>query len=134
VVDDIEFMDLFNYQGQACIRTDQGDNVCTFAPEEGTIIESQLPPTGIVEKLQDVNIAIYPNPARDVLHVALSSEKQREVSISMLTVEGREVMTRAAQVFGQHQLGLNVSNLPGGFYFVKMSTGAETVVRKVVIE
>ncbi|MBK9013246.1 MAG: hypothetical protein IPM82_03735 [Saprospiraceae bacterium] len=42
VVDDIEFMDLLNYNGEACVTTAQGDNECAIAPEEGTIVESQV--------------------------------------------------------------------------------------------
>lgn len=133
VVDDIEFMDLLNYNGQACIVTDQGDNVCAFAPEEGTIVESQLF-TSAVEQLQDLSVALFPNPAQDMLYLTMSSKSQQDVSISLFTVDGKQVMSRTANVYGNQQLGLNVSNLPGGFYFVKISAGGETMVRKVVIE
>ena len=134
VVDDIEFMDLLAYNGQACITTDQGDNICVFAPEEGTIVESQIATTSTFEQVQDLSVAIYPNPAQDMLYIALSSENQREVTLSILTVDGKEIMTRTANVYGNDQLGLNVSTLPGGFYFVKISTGGETLVKKVIID
>ncbi|RMF31542.1 MAG: DUF11 domain-containing protein, partial [Bacteroidetes bacterium] len=42
LIDDVELMDLFFYNGQACVTSDQGDQACTTAPAHGTIVESDL--------------------------------------------------------------------------------------------
>lgn len=133
VVDDIEFMDLFSYNGQACITTDQGDNLCAFAPEEGTIVESKII-SGTVEQIQDLSVAIFPNPAKNLLYLAMSSNTQQEVSISLFTLEGKQVLSRTANVFGNQQISLNVDNLPSGMYFVRINAGEENTVKKVVIK
>lgn len=133
IVDDVEFMDLLNYNSQACVTNNQGDQICAIAPEHGTIVESQLP-TATVDRLEDVEVAVFPNPAKNVLNVALNSENQQDVSISIITVDGKEVMARSVNLYGNDFVSLNISEIPSGFYFVKVSTKNGVLVQKVIIE
>ncbi|MCU0346374.1 MAG: T9SS-dependent M36 family metallopeptidase [Saprospiraceae bacterium] len=133
VVDDIELMDMLAYNGEVCLTSDQGDNVCAIAPEEGTIVESQIV-SSATETLADVKMTVFPNPASDVLNIALDAETQQEVSLSLVTVDGRVMMERKAEVYGAGQFQLNISQLPAGFYFVKISTDNGVMMSKVVVE
>lgn len=133
VVDDIEFMDLLSYNGEACLTSAQGDNECTIAPEEGTIVESQIV-SDASEILADVNMAVFPNPAKDALNITMETENQTEISLSLMTVDGKVVMNRELNVHGKHQFQINVSQLSAGFYFVKVATDKGVMVKKVVIE
>lgn len=133
IIDDVEYLDLVSYNGQACAVSDQGDNICAFAPEEGAIVESQIV-SGTVERLQDLSVILFPNPAKNMLNFAFTSEKQQDITISLFTTDGREVMSRAKNIYGNQQVALNVSSLPGGLYFAKISTGKETIAKKVIIE
>ena len=136
LIDDIEFMDLLSFNSEACVTTAQGDQICVSAPEEGTIVESAegANPNSTVEKLQDVTMKVYPNPASDFLNIALSSEMQKNVTISLLTVEGKVMTSRAFNVYGNNHLSLNVSSFPSGFYFVKVSADDGVIVQKVIID
>jgi extracellular elastinolytic metalloproteinase len=133
IVDDVEYMDLLNYNGEACVTSNQGDQECIIALEHGTIVESQLA-TGTVDRLEDVEVAVFPNPAKNVLNVALNSENQQDVSISIITVGGKEVMARSVNLYGNDFVSLNVGEIPSGFYFVKVSTNKGVLVQKVIIE
>jgi extracellular elastinolytic metalloproteinase len=135
-IDDIEFMDLLNYNGEACVTTAQGDQICVSAPEEGTIVQSEdgANPNSTVEKLQDVTMKAYPNPASNFLNIALSSETRKDVTISVLTVEGKVMASRAFTVNGNNHLSLDVSSFPSGFYFVKVSAPDGVIVQKVIID
>lgn len=136
LIDDIEFMDMINYNGEACVTTAEGDQVCVSAPEEGTIVQSAEGenPNSTVEKLQDVTMRVYPNPASEFLNIALSSETSRDVTISLLSVEGKELTSRAFNVNGNNHLSLNVNSFPSGFYFVKVSAPDGVIVQKVIID
>ncbi len=135
VIDDFEFMDMLTYNGQVCLTSAQGDTPCAIAPEEGTIVQSQEPnPNSTVEKLQGVTLKVYPNPANDQLNISLSSEIRKDVTISLLTVEGKEMTSRALNVYGNNHVSLNVSDFPSGFYFVKVIAADGVIVQKVIIE
>ncbi|MBI1225278.1 MAG: T9SS type A sorting domain-containing protein [Bacteroidetes bacterium] len=133
VVDDIEFMDLLSYNGEACVTTGQGDNKCTIAPEEGTIVESQFF-SSTVEKIGDMTMNVFPNPAKDVLNIALTTESQKDVSLSLLTIDGKVMMEKKGNLQGNGHFQVNVSQLPAGFYFVKVATKDGVLVTKVVVE
>ncbi len=133
VVDDIEFMDLVSYNGEACVTSNQGDNLCAIAPEEGTIVESDLV-NSTTEPLKDISFQVYPIPANEQLNIALNSTRSQEVTVSLLTLDGRTVMARSAHVYGNEFIPLDVRSQPAGFYFVKMSTEEGVIVQKVVIE
>ena len=96
-------------------------------------MESQLV-SGTTETLADVKMTVFPNPASDVLNIALDAETQQEVSLSLVTVDGRVMMERKADVYGTGQFQLNISQLPAGFYFVKISTDKGVMMSKVVVE
>ncbi|MCF8245723.1 MAG: T9SS-dependent M36 family metallopeptidase [Saprospiraceae bacterium] len=132
-VDDIEFMDMLNYNGEVCVTTAQGDNECVIAPEEGTIVESQFF-SSTVETLADMTMTVFPNPARDMLNISLTAESQKDVNLSLLTIDGRVMMERKANVLGNGHFELNVSQLPAGFYLVKVATEEGVMVTKVVVD
>jgi uncharacterized repeat protein (TIGR01451 family) len=133
-IDDIEVMDLRTYNSEVCATSDQADEVCAIAPDGGTIVDSQLGPNATTDALADVEVAIYPNPVNDLLTVALSSEDQKDLNVSITTLEGKEIMVKEVNLFGQASLQMNVSHLPGGFYLVKIFSKDGMLVKKVTIQ
>lgn len=132
-VDDIELMDMVNYNGEACISSDQGDLACAAAREKGTIVDSQLP-TRTQEELPADAVAVFPNPAQGQLHVALDLAGEEDAVISLVAMDGRRVMQQEVRLDGQYQMStLNVSSLPAGMYFVRVESGSKAATRKVVI-
>ncbi len=132
--DDFELMDMVNYNSEACATSDQGDEACASARAEGTIVESD-----IVSSTQAINanttVEIFPNPAQNVLNVALSSIAEEDVVVSLMTVDGRELEQRNLSLNQNQQIiSLNVSDLPTGFYVVKVTNGEVNVIEKVIIE
>ena len=71
-------------------------------------------------------VSIAPNPATD--QVLVSSPKPIEM-LEVFDLSGRKVMTALPD---GNTLQLAVDNLESGVYFVKLLTGGETVVRKIV--
>ncbi len=133
-IDDIEFMDLLSYNGEACVSTDQGDYECTTAPEKGTIVDSREEPLSGTETLRGFISKIYPNPATDKITLALSAEHPEEMNISLLTLDGKQLFDKSIHISGNDYVNINTSNVPSGFYLVKVSTAQGQYVDKVVIQ
>ena len=133
IVDDVELMDLFYYNSQACVNTDQGDQECTEAPNYGTIVESQLA-TATVDKLENVSLTVFPNPAKNLLNIAVETEEQQDLDLSLLSVDGKVVLSKTITAFGNDITSLNVSKVPSGFYFLRISSDKGILTQKVIIE
>jgi uncharacterized repeat protein (TIGR01451 family) len=133
-IDNIEYMDLLSYNGEACVTTAQGDNNCVIAPEEGTIVESGFPSDATVRELEDVTVVTFPNPASDVLNVNLNSERKMDLTISLINVDGKEIITRNTTANGNRHVMLNVGDVPAGFYFLRVSSNEGIVTNKVIID
>ncbi len=71
----------------------------------------------------DINFIIYPNPAKNVLHV----QTDGNAIISLIDGTGRVLLTQSITGSGT----INVSKLQPGMYYLKKSTTGET--RKVLI-
>lgn len=66
-------------------------------------------------------VAVYPNPANDVLYISGT----KNVSISMMSVNGAVVATKA--INGKDKL--DISSLPSGLYFYTLSENGNIVQR-----
>ncbi len=132
-VDNVELMDMKHYNSETCASSDQGDMVCVIADEEGTIVSSN---TGsyTTSPNPNVNISIYPNPAEDMINLNIGSKVPQDVSVSIMTTDGREMLQRSLRVDNSIQsYQMNVADLAAGFYFIKVAAKDEVVVEKVII-
>jgi len=133
-IDNVEFMDMFNHNTEACVTSGEGDNACDTAPERGTVIESEFT-TGVDElTIDEVAIGVFPNPTADVVNVSLTTQEATDISVSLISVNGQLMMTSSRQVFGQSIVSMNASALPKGIYFVKVQTAEGIATKKVIIE
>ncbi len=132
-VDDVEIMDMINYIGEACVTSVQGDQACDSPESRGTIIESQLT-TSTKDPVKTVFLNVFPNPTDEVINLSISSLDNEDVTISILTLDGRVVAGKAISTSASTQtFSMDVSSLPAGFYFVKASTNNDVTLEKVVI-
>lgn len=132
-IDEVEVMDLFNYEGEACITADGGDQACASAPEHGVIVQPVTVGTDEPAK-QNISMLVQPNPADDVLHISLGQALEGQVLTTLVAADGRTVMSRSTQGLGLGQLlTLNVQNVPAGIYTVRLQSGVGNSVQKVVI-
>jgi hypothetical protein len=81
-----------------------------------------------IKKLTPESISIYPNPATDKITIETSGETQ-ESYLAIVNIEGQQIMTSEIT---QPKNTIDISKLPSGVYFVRL-TGDRTVeVRKFV--
>lgn len=132
-VDNIELMDLLNYNAEACVTSGQGDLACATPSERGTLVESALL-SSTSEEASFSTVNVFPNPARNQVNVSMMLDQAQTVLISLVSSDGRVLTTQKADAAPGFQLmTLNTAQLPAGFYFVKVYAGQQTAVKKVVI-
>ncbi len=132
-VDNVEIMDLVNYNGEACVMSDEGDMNCAIAPEEGTIVESQVS-SSTAEALPEGAIEVFPNPASHLINVAIELKAATRAYISLIAMDGQVLHEQQASMGSAYQVvPVDVSSLPAGMYFVKVRAGGKVATRKVVV-
>ncbi|MCB0596266.1 MAG: M36 family metallopeptidase, partial [Phaeodactylibacter sp.] len=133
-VDDVEFMDRVNYNGEACVSSGEGDLACARAPYLGTVVESAVV-SGTKTPPPELAVELFPNPVRDVLNIMLQPGQPNRISVSLSGPDGRLVLERQAGATGGYQLlPLDVSGLAPGFYVVRVSVGGQAWSGKMVKE
>jgi hypothetical protein len=133
-IDDIEYMELLAYNEEVCVTTDQGDFECTVAPEHGTIVDSREDPVSTTETVNLLSAKIYPNPATDMVTITMSTEHIQEVEISLQSLDGKQLFTQSLSISGNELVNIQTNTLSSGIYIVKVSSGAEQHVEKLIIQ
>ncbi|MBQ6955074.1 MAG: T9SS type A sorting domain-containing protein, partial [Bacteroidales bacterium] len=80
-----------------------------------------------------MSLTIYPNPTSDATTIALSGVNG-EVSITIVDMNGRTVMTGTMSCEGDCTKRMDVSGLAQGAYFVRVSGEGVNQVKKLVVK
>src|SRR5690606_4287226 len=82
------------------------------------------------------SVKVFPNPIVDQISLSFRLGKQSAVSIKVMDALGNEVMTLLNQELDagpqSHVFETN-SKLTNGFYFIRVSAGTETVVKRISV-
>ncbi|MFM9946916.1 MAG: T9SS-dependent M36 family metallopeptidase [Saprospiraceae bacterium] len=133
-VDEIEFMDMFAYQSQACVTSAQGDLSCAEAPFRGTVVEPGATPSTDLEN-GAARVSVFPNPAKDRINVSFNAVSAQNILLEIVSADGRVMLTQTQRVGeGPQLLDLNVAHLATGMYFVRISAEQELAVEKILID
>lgn len=76
-------------------------------------------------------IAIYPNPASDILNVILSNECT-DAELSLSDVTGRILLQK--QLSGEFTSAINTSILPEGVYLLHINSKTSNLTRQIIIQ
>lgn len=81
------------------------------------------------------NIAVYPNPAAETTLLSYYLSNTSLVNITVYAIDGRCVgkIFNGEQSGGNHNLTMNVSNLPQGIYFIKVEANGAQAVKKLAV-
>jgi len=94
--------------------------------------QQQLIITSVEENLESlVKITLYPNPAIDVINLVFDEPLDGEVQVTVMNFMGKLVRTdfmESAMVEKQ----IDLHDLPGGIYFLRLTKGKLSNVYKVV--
>ncbi|MDI1356183.1 MAG: T9SS type A sorting domain-containing protein [bacterium] len=88
-------------------------------------------------ELQNANIKVYPNPARDQIHIEFDLKTIQEVSIELFDVIGKMVkiiLENSLQQKGLLTVLSKVDDLAEGMYLLKVIIGEQEGVLKIAVE
>ncbi|MEO6039166.1 MAG: M36 family metallopeptidase, partial [Saprospiraceae bacterium] len=133
IVDDLQLIDLINFDGQATVTSADGDVVHAKAPEKGVIVDVGAT-NATQEPTNTLGLSVQPNPADDLLHLRLATALEGPVQVSLFGTDGRVALRRDLQGFAASQvLTLDVQQVPAGMYLLRVEHAAGSSVTKVVI-
>ena len=91
--------------------------------------------TGLADnKLNSLGASLYPNPARNEVHVAFNLQSSGVAQISIMDLTGREIRTFTKSAgSGANNLKMNVSDLEKGVYMVRTLVNNKMNVTKLII-
>jgi len=80
-------------------------------------------------------LGMYPNPVSKTTSITYKLEKNTSVELSLYNVMGEKVKTlqNGKQVAGEHNITVDVSDIPAGNYFIRLNASDVTEVQKLVI-
>ena len=81
------------------------------------------------------DLYIYPNPFSEHISVEFSLTKSAEVNISMISIDGREVLSEMVNLTLPNivnQYKLQTDNISKGIYFLTLSYEAQTTTSKII--
>ncbi len=82
---------------------------------------------------KNVFVGISPNPSKGNFRVEISGYKGK-AELSVLNVQGQEIYRKAEIVEDGRQVNIDISKQPKGVYTLRVRTGDETSVEKLVIQ
>ena len=133
-VDEVEVMDMLNYNTQACVTADGSNSACADMKEKGVVVQPAVVGTNDVADARQLSFKAQPNPATDLLHLSVDQDLSGDVRASLVSVDGRLALTRTLNGLAAGQiLTLDVQNVPAGVYLVRLESAAGVGVKKVVI-
>jgi hypothetical protein len=80
----------------------------------------------------EFNVNMYPNPARDAVHLELKTSDFGPVDVSVSTISGQMVLRK--NFSNSQQITLNMAGQVSGIYFVKVQMNDNTAVKKLVLD
>lgn len=117
--------------GKFFINIDQSETQTTWFGIRafGTLVKVESPEP---EKMQ---VEVFPNPAFENLVVAGKWQEGKSLKISLLDATGKEIFAEQtiASEGGNFQKTFPVGNFPSGLYLVKIQSGENLILKKVVV-
>ncbi|HVX28542.1 MAG TPA: T9SS type A sorting domain-containing protein [Parafilimonas sp.] len=81
--------------------------------------------SGVQVIKKDEHVLVYPNPAHTTATISFSLQQNSKINVRLINTKGEVVSTvySGSMDKGDHQLNLNISQLPAGLYTVVLQTG-----------
>lgn len=100
----------------------------TESPNQLVRLKSNIIITSLNQEEKIKTAIIYPNPSSDQITLQFFISTLQNVSIQILTIDGRLIKQIVNQKFlkGNHQLSLKIETLPEGIYYLKIRKGEKS--------
>ncbi len=99
--------------------------------QDYSLVVTGIDGTNAVKEFNDDSLAVWPNPASDVLNIDFNNGSFDNAELSIYDVQGRNVSKKS--ISGSHN-AVNISNLSSGIYFVKINESGSQYVKKIFVK
>ena len=83
--------------------------------------------------MSNMNIQMFPVPAKNLLHVRLNSSTGGTLSYEVFSIMGQSLNKGVIENYdGQTEVNTDISNLPDGAYFLLINLNGETIGKKFI--
>ena len=82
------------------------------------------------------NVKVYPNPVSNQLNLTYTLKNESVVTVKIMDVLGNEVlvlMSKKMEAGEQNSKFLIETKLSTGFYFVRLSAGSESIIKRISV-
>ena len=122
--------------GKLDVYIEEVNNTSSQITSNDSITISFVAVVGINEiptLLDKVNI--YPNPTRNLTNLDLTLIENLELEVSIFDISGKVVYQKdyGRMTNGDHNLPIDVSALPNGFYIMKIQAGEQVLSKKISV-
>ena len=81
------------------------------------------------------NLAIYPNPSRDIFSVSFSSEDVQNLEVRIINIIGEVIYSEnLQQFFGEYTKQVDLSTYKKGVYFLEITTNNRVINKKIILQ
>jgi hypothetical protein len=81
------------------------------------------------------NLAIYPNPSRDVFNISFTSETVQDLKVRILNVVGEVIISEDLDQFvGEYTKQINLHENAKGIYFLEIETDNGIINKKLILQ
>ncbi len=81
---------------------------------------------------EQIKFEITPNPTRDKFHAEVSVPKTEDITIELLNIEGEKIKETQLMHVQKTSFDADLSNYEAGIYFVKLTAGDYSIVKRVI--
>ncbi|MEI6435791.1 MAG: T9SS type A sorting domain-containing protein [Bacteroidota bacterium] len=121
------------------IRFTLNDNpMSELADSEGNVYENaklKIADAGTGVARSANAISVYPNPAKDVLHIEFLMEESGTFQAELQNLQGALIISldKTSKPLGLNNAALNLTNVPSGSYILKVECGNNIIIRKIIV-
>ncbi|MFK5878124.1 MAG: T9SS type A sorting domain-containing protein [Flavobacteriaceae bacterium] len=76
--------------------------------------------------------SIFPNPASNVVNIKFINTLGEDLTVTVYDIQGKLVLIE--KISNSTEAQLDMSQLEGGFYFVKLKTGDQETIKKLILK
>ncbi len=80
------------------------------------------------------NISVYPNPNNGLFNVNISIPVQSNIELQLLNVQGQVINIYNSNNVTEFNKEIDVTGLSVGEYFLKINTGNQIQIEKVIVK
>ena len=90
--------------------------------------------TGI-EEYTSYEVVVYPNPTSGAFTLSIKNASIEELIISVVDIQGKEVFgVRERNITADYNKVINLENVSKGMYYIKLSTGSDMKIQKLIVQ